>query len=135
MQGLENDHEHDGQRVFETIQEAAEQLRALEAVPGLVILDAEADFAVLNQLSGIHESLLSEPWAARLAGVAVMTGTSSEDEALGELRSDTIVHIVPGVQAAALENTLLPGLRLCDREHLHSDPLLAPATHCRLSGL
>jgi hypothetical protein len=125
-----SDDDHDTQRVFETIQGAARQLGRVDGVPGLIVLDAAADFMLLNQRLGIRETLRTEPWAKGLAGLALVTQISSADEQLGESRLDTMIDIMPGAQFSALEHTLLPGLRRCDRNHLHVDALLAPSERC-----
>lgn len=133
MYGLPGDDERDAKDLIDIVQEAAEQLRALGDMPGLVLLDADGDLGILRHLRTIHETLATEMWAKTLAGVALVTRTSSVVEELGESRIDAIVHVVPGPKIAALETTLLPRLRLCDRKHFHSDPLLDPPPRCHLT--
>jgi hypothetical protein len=123
------DPEHQAQRLFQIVQEAAKQLRALPDLPGLVVLDADADLGILNHLGEI-ESMLTEEWARGLAAVAVVTKTTSSDERLQEARLDTVVRIVKGPLSQALVGTLLPGLRICERGHYHVDPLLRPSHRC-----
>lgn len=139
MRGADAGHEHDGLRLFETIQEAAQQLRAVEetvhlkGTPGLVIIDAEANFTILNHLDDVHESLRTESWARGLAAVAIVTRSTSGDEEFGDLRSDTSVRIVPGPRVSLLEATLLAGMRVCEREHFHVDTMMAAAKECQLA--
>jgi hypothetical protein len=121
--------ENDAQRLFLTIQRAAKQLEAVDA-PGLVILDVEGDLGLHRQLTGTAKMLSSEPWARGVAGVAVMASFCTIDEASGEWWTGNVMTIVPGPMADALADTLLPGLRICDREHFHSDPLLVPPDRC-----
>lgn len=131
MNGLARDIEHDGQRLLELIQKAAKQLDALEA-PGLVVLDAGNDYALLGHVIDIERTLRTEHWARKLAGVAIVTQTFTADDEIGDMRASNVINVVPGLQAAALRDTLLTGLRQCDQGHLHADPLLAPPKKCPL---
>lgn len=132
MRGLEQDVEYDGQRIFETVREAAEQTRKVEGVPGLIVIDADDNYMLLNQVGNVYELLHSASWATGIAGVAFVTATGTSDDQIKESRTDTIVRIVPGLQAEALTNTLLSGLRMCDQEHLHCDTLMVPARRCKV---
>lgn len=132
MRSSTNVDTHDAQRVFEIIQKAATQLGAMPEVPGLIVLDAEADFMLLNHLGGIAETMGTEAWAENLAGVAIVTQSTSSDDDIGESRIDTILRIVPGPKVESLSATLLPRLRVCEQGHFHVDILLDPAKRCRL---
>lgn len=129
MYSRRKDYEHEAKRLFNTVREAAKQLAAIRDVPGLVVLDADADLGILNHL-GELEAMLTEEWARGLAGVAIVTNDSSADEQFGDARLDTVVRIVPGLLSSCLEKTLVPGLRVCEHGHLHVDPLLRPGTSC-----
>jgi hypothetical protein len=130
MYSRRNDYEHEANRLFTTVREAANQLAAVRDVPGLVVLDADADLGILNHLNEV-EAMLTEDWARSLAGVAVVTKDSSADEQIGDARLDTVVRIIPGRLARSLAGTLVPRLRVCERGHLHVDPLLHPGAVCR----
>lgn len=123
------DAEHQAQRLFKIVQEAAKQLRAVPNLPGLVVLDADADFGILNYIGEI-EVMLTEEWAHGLAAVAIVTKTTTSDDRLREARLDTVVRIVSSRMSQALIGTLLPGLRVCERGHYHVDPLLRPSQRC-----
>lgn len=130
MYSRRSDYEHEAKRLFNTVREAAMQLAAIRDVPGLVVLDADADLGILNHVDEV-EAMLTEDWARSLAGVAIVTKDSSADEQIGDARLDTVVRIVPGPLASSLSKTLVPGLRVCERGHLHVDPLLRPGATCR----
>lgn len=133
MYGLPGDDERHAKDLFDIIQEAAGQLGALKDTPGLVLLDADGAIGIVNQRANIYDTLRTEPWAKDLAGVVLVTRTSTSVEEVGESRIDTIVHVVPGPRVSTLENTLLSCLRVCDREHFHSDPLLESSPQCKLT--
>lgn len=130
MYSHRSDYEHEAKRLFNTVQEAAKQLSAIRDVAGLIVLDADADLGILNHVDEL-EAMLNEDWARALAGVAIVTKDSSADEEIGDARLDTAIRIVPGPLAGSLSDTLLPGLRICERGHLHIDPLLRPGKTCR----
>ena len=130
MYSHRDDHDHEAKRLFSTVREAAMQLSAIRDVPGLIVLDADADLGILNHVDEL-ETMLHEAWAQGLAGVAIVTKDSSADEEIGDARLDTAIRIVPGPLAGSLSNTLIPELRLCERGHLHIDPLLRPGKTCR----
>jgi hypothetical protein len=132
MQRATGDAQSEALRLRDTLIDATVQLRSLPEVPGLVLVDAEDDIYLLNQMRDVFEALRTETWASNLAGVALLSQTGTVDEGRAGIRSDGIVWVVPGLRQESLATTLLPRLRVCDRGHHHFDPLHSPMPRCTL---
>lgn len=125
--GLDRDAATEYQRTRDELQRAASQLAAVDA-PGLVVLDMGRDSLLTNHFEAVREEITTETWAARLAGVLFVDRVSSATT------SHCIVHCAAGPLGHALEDTLLPGLRVCERGHLHADTVLRRSATCDLAG-
>jgi len=97
------DEAHETERLRALLEGAAAQLR--DWAPGIVILDASADGALMRRCCRVAE-LMGEPWATDLAMVVLVTGT----------HPGFVMTIVPG---ARFESA--PRLRsdVCRKGHIH----------------
>lgn len=121
------DTSHEAGRILQTLSRAGKQVSG--GAPGLIVLDAGGDFALTGSWEAIQETL-REPWAGNVADVAVVAHHYTGDDELGASRPSNLFYVVPGKRADALERTLLTGVRVCERNHLHFDPIIAPPEHC-----
>lgn len=122
--GLERDQAHESDRVYQEVQRAAAQLRALD-LPGLIVLDMGRDGLLTNQYTALRELLEVESWAAHLAGAVFV-----DRFAAGTGRSHTVLHVVPGTLVEALDHTFGSGVIVCDAGHRHAPGLLRAVEPC-----
>ncbi|MCC7542750.1 MAG: hypothetical protein IT379_41425 [Deltaproteobacteria bacterium] len=121
--GLQRDETHEFGRVYDEVQRAANQLRAVDS-PGLVVLDLGRDRLLTNHYEPLRVTLQDESWATELAGVLFVDRSGSGS------RSHTVLHLVPGKLFETLVETLGSGMIFCDRDHMHAPGLLGATEPC-----
>lgn len=122
--GLPRNDTHEFGRLYQQVQDAAVQLRAV-GHPGVVVLDMGRDGHLTNQFEALRDVLATESWASDLAGAIFV-----DRFAAGGGRSHTLLHIVQGKLFAELDETLRPQVIICDAGHLHPPSLLRLVEPC-----